>query len=196
MRYRLASLASALLATYVAVQAFSTTGVYGIASLFLSPQFIYVLFVVPLVAFALGKRIFGNAYLSLLLILTVSPMLQDSEVFEGIVDSLYYLGFEGFSKAIVNMFPLRDSMLQVFAVTSLYLISLYLDRLEEYESELRREGYKYSAYPTVITLALLLIAFYTLLPHMLEIRVYCDFVYGAAAAFILVAAIGTIWWLK
>ena len=196
MRYRLASLASALLATYVAVQAFSTTGVYGIASLFLSPQFIYVLFVVPLVAFALGKRIFGNAYLSLLLILTVSPMLQDSEVFEGIVDSLYYLGFEGFSKAIVNMFPLRDSMLQVFAVTSLYLISLYLDRLEEYESELRREGYKYSAYPTVITLALLLIAFYTLQPHMLEIRVHGDFVYGAAAAFILVAAIGAIWWLK
>ncbi|WP_457591349.1 hypothetical protein [Geoglobus sp.] len=196
MRYRLASLASALLATYVAVQAFSTTGVYSIASLFLSPQFIYVLFVVPLVAFALGKRIFGKVYLSLLLILTVSPMLQDSEVFEGIVDSLYYLGFEGFSKAIVNMFPLRDSMLQVFAVTSLYLISLYLDRLEEYESELRRKGYKYSAYPTVITLALLLIAFYTLLPHMLEIRVYGDFVYGAAAASILVAAIGAIWWLK
>lgn len=196
MKYRFASLLAAMFATYVAIQSFSTTGVFGMLSLILSPQFIYLLFAIPLIMFLSGKKVFGPAYLTVLLILTLTPMFSDSEVFEGVVDSLYYLGFEGLSKTIVNLFPFSDVTLQMFAVTSLYLLSLYLDRIEEYERDLHREGYSYTAYPTVAILIVMLFAFYHLMPVLFGLKTYGEFIYGLTAVFLLVVAIGVIWWSR
>ncbi|NOY10823.1 MAG: hypothetical protein GXO67_01790 [Archaeoglobi archaeon] len=196
MKYRFAGLAASILATYVAVTTFAATRVYSIASMILSPDFAYLLFAVPVVSFLAGRRVFGTGYLTFLLLLSLTPMLSDSEVFEGIVDSLYYLGFESFSRSLADLFPFRDSLQSVLLVSMLYIASSYFERLDEYEREIRAEGFSYSPIPTAVALVAVLFAVYTLVQSFQPPPTPSNLIYGLAAAFLLVISLAMAWWWR
>lgn len=196
MSYRIASLILSVIAGIIAVQTATTTGLFRILTMLTFPEFAYLVIAIPLISFLLGRKVFGTGYLALLILIALTPMLSESEVFEGVVDSLYYLGFEGLSRTLLDIFHLEDAFFQLFLISSLYIVSSYLERIEEYGKKLRDEGYAFSLRPTMLALVAVLSALYTLPVELLYLKLQGDYLYGIAGALLLVVAISIMWWSR
>ncbi|WP_456370713.1 hypothetical protein [Geoglobus sp.] len=196
MSYRITSLVLSAVAGVIAVQTATSTGLFRILAMLIPQELVYVVVAIPLISFLLGRKVFGTSYLALLILIALTPMLPDSEVFEGVVDSLYYLGFKDLSRTLLDIFHLRDVYLQLFLISSLYIVSSYLERIEEYGKKLRSEGYAFSLHPTMLALVAVLSALYTLPADWADLSLPGDYLYGIAGALLLVVAISVMWWSR
>ncbi len=80
-----------------------------------------LLFVIPLIGL-LFRKPFNFYFYSLLVFFNLSPILPESEIFEGFIDTLYALGFRGVAESIHAAFSsYTGSVEPILIVTWLYV---------------------------------------------------------------------------
>ncbi len=196
MRYRFLSLVFSILAGTVAVETFRETLFYGILSMVLPPWIFYGVIAVPVIGFISEKRVFSTGYYIALVILVLIPSIQDSELFEGVIDAIYYLGYETLSRSIFDLFPYRDSLDSLFTVTALHLAGIYSENLEAFERRLNAEGYRFTVTPSLFLLMLTVGFVYINLDRISSISAESNFVYALISLLLLSFSIMLIWRLK
>ncbi len=191
MIYRVFSLILAIAATYLAIESLKPLPAFHFVSLFLPTGIIYLLFLIPVISFIYGKKVFGNRYFALLLFISILQMISDSELFEGIIDTLYVLGFEETSRFLLNLFTFRGSILTPFLISSMFLISSYAERI----SEDMDKNYRFSRVPTLVMLTAFLILFYTAGKALIH-SFSADLLVGLIAIFLVVGGVAFLWWYR
>ncbi len=160
MRYRVLAAILAVISGFLAVEAFRRTSLYGVLTLIMPSWIIYAVPALPVLGFLSERKVFGSGYYASLMILALIPSIQESEVFEGILDALYSLGYESISRMVLEMFPYQDSFSTAALITMLYILGIYSENLDEYEKELRSHGYSFSLLPTLVFLVIVISAIY------------------------------------
>lgn len=193
MKYRIASLVIAILSGIIAVETFRQTVIYGMMSLVL-PQWIpYAVLAAPLIGFMAEKRVFSLGYYIALTVLILIPLIQDSEVFEGMVDAIYSLGYGEISRTILGMFPYHDTFLTLTLITFLYIAGIYFENMDGIESRLKAEGFGFTLLPTPIFLALVLSAIYLKIDAILSFKTGSDFIYAIVAITVFSFSVIALW---
>jgi len=191
MIHRIFSLILAITATYLAIESIKPLPAFHLLSLFLPSGIIYLLFLIPVLSFIYEKKVFGNRYFALLLFISILQMLSESELFEGIVDTLYVLGFDETSRFLLNLFTFNGSILIPFLISSMFLISSYAERIAE---DVDRD-YSFSRLPTLVMLTAFLILFYAIGKAFLQ-SFSNDFLIGLIAVFLIVGGVASLWWYR
>ncbi len=196
MRYRFLSLLISILAGIVAVETFRDTLIYAMLSVIMPSWIFYGVLVAPLLGFVRERRVFGTGYYFILVILALIPSIQDSELFEGLIDAVYYLGYEMVSRSILDMFPYTDSFNSLFLITALHLAGIYSENIEVYERKLETEGYRFTLIPSLFLLTLTAGLIYTNLGRITSTTTEPDFVYTLISISLLSFSIIFIWRFK
>ena len=196
MRYRFLSLLISILAGIVAVETFRDTLIYAMLSVIMPSWIFYGVLVAPLLGFVRERRVFGTGYYFILVILALIPSIQDSELFEGLIDAVYYLGYEMVSRSILDMFPYTDSFNSLFLITALHLAGIYSENIEVYERKLETEGYRFTLIPSLFLLTLTAGLIYTNLSRITSITTEPDFIYTLISLSLLSFSIIFIWRFK
>ncbi len=160
MKYKFISLIISFVSGIISIEVFTKTVVYKMMTLILPAWLPYAILTIPIFGFLAGKRVFSLGYFNILMILTLIPITQESELFEGVVDAIYSLGYQDLSRAVMEIFPYQDTISNLFLITFLYIIGIYSENMDRYEEKLRNDGFHFSLYPTLIFLVLILLAIY------------------------------------
>ena len=197
MRYRVIALILAIFSGFLAVDAFRNAALYGIINLIMPSWIPYTVIALPVLGFFADRRIFGSGYYISLMVLALIPSIQESEVFEGIVDAIYSLGYESVSRTILEMFPYQDSFSTAALITLLYIFGIYSENLDEYERELRSQGYNFSLAPTLAFLALVIAIIYTNLNRInMTVMFKASFLYAVIALTIFSLSVTALWRMR
>ncbi|AIY90080.1 hypothetical protein [Geoglobus acetivorans] len=194
MNYRHLSLTLAVISGIVSVNHFIQTPLYGFVKMFIPDAVVYTIVAIPVIAYLANRSVFSIPYFIVLLMLTILPSATGFEVFEGILDSIYYLGFRDISKEIAGLLNFPFSMETAYIIFSAFIVSVFAEGVENHRVFESNHGKGYGYLPTFMLVLVILAAYYNILSGIP--RLDAGFVQALIAAFAILMALWAMWWWK
>ncbi|MBE8539094.1 hypothetical protein [Geoglobus acetivorans] len=194
MNYRYLALTLAVASGLISVNHFVQTPLYGFVRMFVPDVAVYTIVAIPVIAYLSNRSVFSTPYLTVLLMLTILPSATGFELFEGILDSIYYLGFRDISKEIAGLLNFPFSMEIAYTIFSAFIVSVFAEGLENHRVSERDHGTGYSYLPTFTLVLIILAGYYRLLSSIPSLD--AGFMQALIAAFAILMALWAMWWWK
>lgn len=130
MNYRTVSLAIAEIAGILALYHFVNTPLSRILSMFIPEVSYLFLLAVPVILYMASKQPYSFSYFFILLIVITIPSAVNFELFEGILDSLYFLGLKSTSRAIAEILNYPFPVNTAYFISASYIISIFIEEIQ------------------------------------------------------------------